>query len=785
MALRHLLAFLIAVPFLAMGQQTVLKGTVNSKGVPLSGASIFVPGGIGTNSDSQGQYQLIFPEGVSIQVTFTFVGYDTLIFNISIQEGEAEELDVEMTESTQVLEQVEITSPYQVAPGVISINPRSLRNLPSAFGEFNQILATMPGVVINSELTSAYSVRGGSYDENLVYVNRMEVYRPFLVRAGRQEGLSFINSSLVGRATFYSGGWTPYYGNKLSSVLDVEYKKPKSYGGSITVGLLGGDAHIEGVSGNGRVQFILGARNKRSQYLFNTFDVDGEYLPSFTDVQGYIQTNLGKKNPEDTQLGVLISYAQNRYTVIPTTRESEFGAFNNSLRFLVAFEGSERLNYDTWQTGINFTRQVNENLKLRTIVSGVKTYEREYSDLEAGYRLCDLDKNPSSPKFNECVSIRGIGTNFFHARNTLEGTLVGVEMIAELNIPSGLITGGIEYDYQGFDDYLEEYRFIDSADFVSVTDKILSTNSTRANIIGGFLQQDLQIGENSNLSYGLRFAYRDLNDQWLLSPRAQFATRASWARDLVLKVSSGLYQQYPFYREMRNYGGTLNTSVNAQQSLHFILGSDKGFSLWNRPFRWVTETYYKYLWDVIPFEVDNVRLRYAGENIATAFAVGIDTRVSGEFIQGAESWFSLGILSTMEDLNIDDDGYIRRPTDQRVTFGAFFEDHLPNNPTMRVNLNLVFGSGLPFGPPGNFKYRTVFQGPTYNRVDVGFSKVILLNNSWKNSIWIGLEILNLLGSQNTISYTWIQDVSNQYIAVPNTLSNRFFNIKLSYRYTSE
>ena len=787
MALRHLIFILLfSLPFLSLGQQSILQGVVTSDKLPLASVSVFLPNlGIGTSTNKEGRYQLIFEGEQSIKVVFTFVGFDTLTFDVNLGAGEIRDLDVEMKEATRLLQQVEITSQQQLDPGVISINPRSLRAIPSAFGEFNRVLATLPGVVTNNELSSAYSVRGGNYDENLVYVNGMEVYRPFLVRAGRQEGLSFINSSLVSRATFYSGGWPSSYGNKLSSVLDVTYKKPVSFGSSITVGLLGGDAHIEGTTGNNRLQYLLGVRHKRSEYILNTFDVKGEYFPTFTDVQGLVQTNLGKDSPEDTQLGVLFSYAKNRYKVIPVTRETEFGTFNNAFRFLVAFEGSEHLDYDTWQTGINFTKKLSENFTIRSILSGVKTFEREYSDIEGGYRLCDLDKNPGSSTFNECISIRGLGTNYFHARNTLEGNLASLELGGELIIPSGLISGGFKYDYQEFDDYLEEYRFIDSADFVTITDNILSTNSTKANLIGGFIQHDLHFNENSRMNYGVRITYRDLNDQWLLSPRFQFVHQAKWAEELDLKASAGLYQQYPFYREMRNYSGELNTDVNAQQSVHFILGGDKGFMIWNRPFRWVSEAYYKYMWDVIPYEVDNVRLRYYGDNIATAYAVGFDTRISGEFIRGAESWFSLSLLSTKENIEINENGYVRRPTDQRVTIAAFFEDHLPNNPTMRVNLSLVMGSGLPFGPPDSFDSRTVFDGKGYNRVDVGFSKIFLIKNNWNNSIWLGLEILNLLGSQNTISYTWIQDVSNQYIAVPNTLSSRLLNIKLSYRFTSD
>ncbi len=785
MANRHLIFLLIfLLPKLSIAQNAVISGKVSTNNTPLAGVNIFIPDIGGTNSDSDGQYRLVFDRAFSGIIYFTHIGFDTVSHFVEIQRGVQHALDVEMKESVRILDQVEINAQKVRDASVISINPRSFNAIPSAFGDFNRVLATLPGVVTANELSSAYSVRGGNYDENLIYVNRMEIYRPFLVRAGRQEGLSFINPNLVKKATFYAGGWQPYYGNKLSSVLDVEYKTPVDFGGSISMGLLGGNAHVEGSSKDKRIQYLAGARHKRSQYLFNTFDVQGEYFPTFTDIQGSIRSNLGKENPEDTQLGVLFSYAKNRYKVIPTTRETEFGTFNNAFRFLVAFEGAEQLDYDTWQTGLNFTRRLNDNLSIQAIVSGIKTYEREYSDLEGGYRLCDLDKNPSSSTFNECVSIRGLGTNYFHARNTLEGNLFGAELSVELGTLSGVIRGGIEYDYQEFNDYIEEYRFVDSADFVTVTDNVLQSNFTAASILGGYVQHEYHFSNFSSITYGLRFAYRDMNDQFILSPRVQFVNQVSWAQNLAIKASAGIYQQYPFYREMRRFDGTVNQDADAQQSVHLILGTEKGMTIWDRPFHFTSEVYYKHLWDVIPYEVDNVRLRYFGDNVATAYAVGFDARFSGEFIRGAESWFSLGVLSTKEKLSDGESDYIRRPTDQRFTLGAFFEDHLPDNPTMRVNLSLVYGSGLPFGPPGNFETRTTFNGTSYNRVDVGFTKIILINQKWDNTIWIGLEVLNLLGAQNTISYTWIQDISNQYIAIPNTLSNRFFNVKLSYRFNS-
>ncbi len=770
----------------SLAQEGTIQGKVVDNGKPLHGANIYTSTGIkGTTTTIDGNFKLNLSSNIEWDVFISYVGYDTVKISISLQPGEVRTVDIEMNPSVRVLEQVEISSDrFRKEPGVVPISPRSAYVIPSAFGDFNRILATLPGVVTNNELSSAYSVRGGNYDENLIYVNGMEIYRPFLVRAGRQEGLSFINTDLVAGATFQAGGWQPAYGNRLSSVLNVEYKKPENFAGSVAVGLLGGSAHLESASKSERVQFLAGARHKQAKYLLNTFDVEGNYIPKFTDVQAFTNFNIGKENPEKTQIGLLFAYARNRYLVEPSIRETEFGTFGNALRFLVAFDGNETLDYDTWQTGINFSTRINDNFIIRSILSGVKSYEKEYSDLEGGYRLCDVDKNPGSSSFNECISIRGLGTNFFHARNTLETNMLNAELKGELALNVGYFSFGLDYAYQDFDDYLEEYRFVDSADFVQISYSINAANNTTANIAGGFVQHDIETGKSGLLIYGFRFSYRDLSSQWLLSPRAKYIYTVPGARELKLRISAGIYQQHPLYREMKDFSGNLNTSVKAQQSVHIILGLDKNFTMWERPFKLTAEGYYKYIWDAIPYDVDNVRIRYYGDNIATAYAVGFDTRVSGEFIPGAESWFSLSLLSTREKLENSETGYVRRPTDQHVTFATFFEDHLPGNPTIRVNLSLVYGSGLPFGPPGNFQNRSVFNGPSYQRVDVGFSKIFLINSNWNNSVWLTFEILNLLGAQNTISYTWIEDVSGRYIAIPNTLSNRFFNMKLAYRFNS-
>ena len=753
---------------------------------PLPEANIFLSGtSLGTNTDSLGRYRLSVPANRQITIVFRFVGYDSIFFDLQLNENETRTLNTSLREAVQVLKTVNIVSEStRRESSVVTISPRSAGVLPSPFGDFTKILTMLPGVVSNSELSTGYSVRGGNFDENLVYVNGIRIYRPFLARAGRQEGLSFVNTDLVKEARFYAGGWQSNFGNKLSSVLDVTYKIPDKIKGSVTLGLLGGSAYLEGATSERRLQYLIGARHKRAQYLLNTLDVNGEFIPTFTDIQTYVNLNAGKQHPEQTQIGLLFSYAQNRYQVIPKTRETEFGTFSSALRFLVAFEGQESLNYDTWQSGISLLHRLSNDFSIKFTVSVVKSFEKEYSDVEGGYRLCDVDKNPASSSFNECVSIRGIGTEFFHARNTLESTLLMADVKGGYALNSkNYFEFGLDYSFNDFDDYLEEYAFVDSADFSEIKNQVLITNQTVANMTGGFVQHSVRTGQSGELVYGFRFSYRDMNKQWLFSPRMQYSLQPAWNSDYVFKAAVGLYQQQPLYRELRNFNGVVNRNVKAQQSLHVIAGLDHNFLFWLRPFKWTAELYYKYLWDVIPYDVDNIRIRYYGENLAVAYAAGMDIRISGEFIPGTESWFSLGLLTTREDLSNDERGFVRRPSDQHLTVSVFFEDHLPDNPSMRVNLGFIYGSGLPFGPPGNLENRSVFNGDSYQRVDIGFSKIFFLTRASRlESIWLSLEVLNLFGIENTISYTWIQELSGNFIAVPNTLTNRFFNIKLTFRF---
>jgi len=768
-----------------LSQSAIIQGVVSdSAQAPLPEVTVrILDASKGTITDESGRYRLTVPADSLLNLEFRYVGYSVVIEQIRLAEGQTMELNVILQEEAAILSDVVIKDDeLRNEASLTVIDPRTIESLPSAFGDFNRILVTLPGVVSNNELSSSYSVRGGSFDENLVYVNDIPVYRPFLISNGQQEGLSFINPDMVGAVRFSSGGWQPKYGDRLSSVLNVQYKQPDDFAASASLSLLGGTAHVEGAKG--RVAYVLGARHKSSQYLLNTLETAGGYRPRFTDLQSYVTIRMEKEpRVKSPVLGVLLAYGRNRYQVRPETRTSEFGTFNQPLRFTVGFVGRELLEYDTYQAGLKYTSWIRENWKSDVIVSAVKAYEREYTNIEGGYRLCDVDNQLGSPTFNECVTTRGIGTRFDYGRNTLDATLINAETRQYILLDNrDAVEFGAGAAAQFFDDYLDEYDFTDSLNYViDITRRFADSELTNQQFFA-FGQYNWNPDRKFSLTGGLRFTYTVVNNQFLVSPRLQMSYAPDWERDIVFRFASGIYQQPPLYREFRQLDGTLNTSVKAQSSFHLIGGMDYSFEWWGRPFSFIAEAYYKKLWNVNPYDVDNVKTRYYARNDARAFASGLDLRVSGEFVPGTLSWFSVGILNTMEDLEGDGRGYIRRPTDQRLNVAIQFEDHLPNDPRTRVNLSLLFGSGLPFGPPGDIENRNVFNGDIYRRIDVGFSRLFNLKSQQdRQQIRVSVEVLNLLGSDNPISYLFISDYDGNQFAVPNSLSARFLNVRLRYQ----
>jgi hypothetical protein len=685
------------------------------------------------------------------------------------------------------------------------------------------------GVTSNNELSSNYSVRGGNFDENLVYVNDIEVYRPFLVRSGQQEGLSFANPDMVQNINFSAGGFEAKYGDKMSSVLDITYRKPTKFGGAASASLLGGNVTLEGISKNRLIAWSVGSRYKSNTYLLKGMDTKGEYKPRFYDAQAFITFNI---NPKWT-VEVLANIANNKYLVIPTNRETTFGTVNNAVSLKVYFDGQEVMQYNTFMGGVSTTYMPNKTTKLKLIASGYSTKEEELYTVQGQYYIDQLEADFGKSNFGQVAFNRGIGTFLNNGRNRLEAQVYNIEHKGTKYLKRNReLLWGLRFQNENVQDKLSEWRMVDSAGFVnpySPTEINLSDAYKSKITLSTFrVMEYVEYKYNKTLrdssvftfTGGARGNYWTLNNQFLFSPRVTLSFKPNWKKDFVFKLSGGVYDQPPFYRELRNIDGTINRNIKAQQSIHCVLSSDYNFLAWRRPFKFIVAAYYKQLNNLIPYEVDNVRVRYFAKNSAYGYATGIDFRVNGEFVKGVESWTSLGILRTYEyskdNIHYDyfnkdgekiikgytfdqvktdstkiDPGYIPRPTDQLVTFNMFFQDYLPKHPALKMNLNIIFGSGLPFGPPNHLRYQQVFRMPPYRRVDIGFAyniikegREIKKKNFMNNvkSMWLNVEVLNLLDVNNTVSYTWIKDVTGRQYAVPNYLTRRQLNVKLQIRF---
>lgn len=780
------LACLAAITSL-FAQQGSVFGTIKSKeGEVLRGVSVAVSGqSAGTTSDEKGKYELILPTG-RYTLTFSHVGFLTKSLSININQGAFVQLNIDLRQDRRQLETVEVTAERQNTDELTNqtdVDVQAAKSLPSAFGDFSKILVTLPGVVSNNEFSTAYSVRGGNFDENLVYVNEIPVYRPFLSNGGRQEGLSFVNSQMVSNIRFSAGGWEAKYGDKLSSSLNILYQEPDTLTGELTVGLLGGSATVR-QKVNDRFRIVTGIRHKDSRYLLGATETQGQYFPTYSDIQSLMTFDLTKKGSNQankTKLHWLFYYGRNRYLTQPESQVTQFGSIQANFRIQTAFEGQEILNYDVYQTGASLAHIWSEKWLTRIIASGVYTREREYFDVEGAYRICDVDNNPASSDFNDCVVIRGIGTNYDYGRNRLRALIADMEIRNEhlLNLHN-IFEWGVGLKRTDIRDHLNEYSFTDSADYVTVDRSVFNDLSLQANNYTAYLQNTTFFKDSTHaLIAGVRFNYWDYSNELITSPRVSYRWTPTWRKPTTFTLSVGWYQQFPFYRELRTQEGVLRNNPKAQKSIHFIGGMERGFDMWGRTFSFSSELYYKRLFNMIPYDIENTRLRYLNQNNAIGYAAGADFRVNGEFIPGTESWFSLGLLKTGEDIVGDEQGFIRRPSDQHINIAVYFEDHMPNDPTLRIYLNMVYGSGFPTGPPGDLASRNRFSGDEYYRADIGLSKQFFLKRKPFNVFWLRLEVLNALGADNTLSYSWINDVNGNQFAIPNSLSARFLNIKFS------
>lgn len=769
----------------------------------------------GTTTNKDGNYQFYIPNIKRFVVVFSCVGYESkeLSFdrtNQNLIHFSYLELNGKLKASLKKISQINISDQQYRKTSLTRIDPKIMYVIPDVSGNIEAVIKTLPGVSSNNELSSQYSVRGGNFDENLVYVNDIEVYRPLLIRSGQQEGLSFVNSDLVSSILFSAGGFDAKYSDKMSSVLDIKYKRPTKFGGSFTTSLLGASAHVEGTSKNLRFTHISGIRYKTSRYLLNSLDTKGEYTPNFFDFQTYLTYDV----TDNFELSFLGNFSQNKYKFIPVNKTTVFGTVNEVLQLKMYFDGQEVDNFTNFTGALAGTYKPNKNLKLKFITSLYNSLENETYDIQSQYLINELDRDIGSSTMGDSVANIGIGTFLNHARNYLNANVYNIYNKSEYKIDNNILSWGVKYQHEIIDDNINEWEMHDSAGYslpyndstVSLFYVLNSKHNISSNRINSYIQNSHQFNIKNtefNFTLGFRINYWDFNKQYVFSPRTSLSFKPNWEKDVMFRFALGYYKQPPFYKELRDLKGNINKNIKAQKSFHVVLGSDYNFTAWNRPFKYTTEIYYKYLNDLIPYNVDNVRIRYLGKNNAKGYAMGLDMKVNGEFVKGVDSWFSLSLMKTEENLADDsyfvtdslgnltevEPGYIPRPSDQRINIALFFQDYLPGDPSYKMHLKLLYGSKLPFGPPNSPRYLATNRMPTaYRRVDIGFSKVLIKENqkiSNKNpfhffkSLWISAEIFNLLKIKNTISLTWVSDIRNHQYGIPNYLTSRRINIKLN------
>lgn len=837
--------FLTFTSTLLFGQTAVLKGKItneNFKGVSETAIYLKSNSNKGTTSNSKGEYSIAVPANQKLTIVFKHASYKSQELEIKLEENEVQIYDVLFLSN-------ELDTLTIQAEKIIGLDPLpkiKINQIPLTTGVEGAIKLFGLGVTSNNELSTSYNVRGGNYDENLIYVNDIEIFRPLLVRSGQQEGLSFINPDLVDNIKFSSGGFEARYGDKLSSVLDIRYREPDSTAGTVSASLLGTNIHFEGRSKGRRFNYLTGFRYRTNSYLLNSLNTQGSYKPFFAD--GQVLLNFYPT--ENWKISTLGHFSINKYNFVPVSAQTDFGSINEALRLTVFFDGQELNSFNTMMGAVTSEWTPNDKNNYKLISSIYRSNEDESFDVQGQFRLEELERDLGSDNFGEVAFLRGVGTYLNHARNRLDVTVFNTKFLAshQLN-ESNEILWGATFRGDIIKDTMSEWQMIDSAGFsipqepanIIQLNNVIKTAADLQTYRGeAYVQHNLHLRKEKMVNYhdtiiprwkeiniatGVRANYWTLNGQTVFSPRVRFTYTPGWLkykdgkvgrRNIILRSAAGVYYQPPFYREIRDIYGNKNYSIQAQRSIHFILGGDVYFKMWDRLFLFTTETYFKYLTDIIPYELDNVRIRYYGKNNAKGYATGIDMRVNGEFIKGIQSWATLSILKTMEDIsddsyreyyNSDGDvvvpgitlnntvvdsadispGYIPRPADQRVNFTIFFQDEMPKWPEYKVHLSFIFGTGLPFGPPGPERYKDVLRMPPYRRVDIGFSRQFLThreklkeNSKLKKlaDLWVSLEVFNLLGIDNTISYIWIQDAQGLQYAVPNYLTSRRINLKI-------
>ena len=816
--LKLLLFFSILYSSALLSQKATVRGVIlDVFDEPIPSVNITF-GNTGAISDLDGYYLIEITANENVQITYSHIGHKNVQATLNLSNNEDYELNPVMKTDIEQIATVVISGrENKRVEGITTLSPEAIRRMPSAISGVTSLLTSLPGINSNNELSTQYAVRGGNYDENLVYVNEIEVYRPFLIRSGQQEGLSFVNDDLTSSVDFSAGGFQAKFGDKLSSVLDITYRKPTEVQASLDASLLGVSVSAGDISDDGKFTGIVGLRYRDNSLFVNAKETQTNFKPTFLDAQTYLSYKFNNK----LEIGFLGNIAINKYSYKPLTRQTNFGTLADPVALLVFYEGQEEDKYDTYFGALKATYVASQNYTAKFIGSIYQTQEQEYFDILAQYRLGEVDTSIGSENLGDVTFSEGIGSQLTHARNNLDALIVNLEHKGNASIGENEIEYGVKFTHEDIRDRVQEYEIIDSAgfsirpplvDFANLqpyepfTSEIVPYTNIRA-------QNDVQINRLSGYGQWSRRTTIGSSDLWLnagvrahnwtvsgqdiqsttqtvFSPRGQVSLKPNWDRDMLFRLSGGVYHQPPFYRELRDSTGTVRPGVKAQKSIHIVLGNDYSFNLWDRPFTLNSEVYYKKLTNVNPYTLDNVRIRYRASNNAVAYAYGLDLRLAGEFVPGTESWISLGYLKTEE--NIDDKGYIFRPTDQRLKIGMLFQDYVKVVPNLKGYLNLQYNTGLPGGSPSyadpyNFQERL----PDYKRVDLGVSYVLIDATRPKEEgvfkyfkeLTLGAEIFNIFDVQNSISNTFVRDVYTkvQY-SIPNYLSPRVFNVRLTAKF---
>ncbi len=769
----------------------------NEEKLPLPQVTVMILGQAqSTVTDEFGVYTL-YSATKNFTVKYSLLGYQPQTAKFNERSGARIVHRINLIANINELEQVNITNKQNQLSNSTTINIANIASMPLVSGNFETMLKTLPGVSTNNELSAQYSVRGGNFDENLIYINDIEINRPVLIRNGQQEGLSFINSELVSKAKFSAGGFEAKYGDKLSSVLDIKYDRPDSNQTILSTSLLNTSLTTKRVF---KRSFLLASlRYKNNTSVLIKQDEQGSYNPNFGDVQLMYQYNFSPK----FNIGFLGNLNLGQFKLVPTNRETQFGTLSTTLRLDVDYAGQEIDDYRTLGSGVTATYSPQPNLTVKFINSYFNTIERERFDIKGSYIFGEVNQRLPTDVFSPVINNRTIGSYYDYARNSLNTQIFASEIKVDQNFNSHVFSWGLKYDRSHYVDRLNEYNYADSSGYIlpdqskdiTLQNVVNAQNDIYIENYSAYIQDSYSLSNYAELQLGARTTYNSLSRQMLISPRLLIAYRPN-SNNKILRFTAGVYKQPPSYRTIRDFSGELNISQKAQSSYNTSLGYDYAFDAFGTRLKFTSEAYFKFSDRLIPYKIDNLRIRYLANEVSRGYAYGADFSIGGEFVKDLVSYFRMSVMHANEDIIGDSyvqngqtiyPGYLKRPTDQRLNFSIFFQDRLLNSPTYKVHLNALYGARLPIGPPQSARYLDKFFIPSYKRVDIGFSKDFLddvalhkpkfLDHNF-SSVILFFEIFNLLNVNNTVSYLWLRDVDNVQYAIPNYLTGRQFNLKL-------